>query len=173
MWRMRCACLPTSAMAALDMPTRRTMTTYRAALQSGTFFVAQFSLFLAASLTPLFASGQQAPTARSDAPPQLEKLEEGEAPAVTIPGREPRHSITETRDRGAVTNIRVESGNSTYYIRPQSPVGSALPGDGQSTVTRPAQWQILEWESGSKNQAPQGGAAAPVPPPPPLAPDRK
>jgi hypothetical protein len=169
---MRCACLPASATAALDMPTRRTMITYRAALQSGTFFVAQFSLFLAASLTPLFASGQQA-TAPGDAPPQLEKLEEGEAPAVTIPGREPRHSITETRDRGTVTNIRVESGNSTYYIRPQSSVGSALPGDGQSTVTRPAQWQILEWESGSKNQAPQGDAAATVPPPPPLAPDRK
>jgi hypothetical protein len=151
------------------------MTTYRAALQSGTFFIAQVSLFLAASFTPLFASGQQAaPTpAPGAAPPQLEKLEEGEPPAITIPGSESRHSITETRERGNVTDIRVQSGRSTYYIRPQTPVGSALPGDAESPVTRPPQWKILEFESGPKKEPKQGDAAATVPPPPPLPPAQK
>jgi hypothetical protein len=148
------------------------MNTYRAALHSGTHFLAQFGLFLAASVTPLFASSQQQPNRPNDAPPQMEKLEEGEPPAVTNPGREPRNSITETRDRGAVTSIRVESGNSTYYIKPQSSVGSALPGDAQSPTSRPAQWQILQFESGHKNEAPHGDAAA-VPAPPAFAPERK
>jgi hypothetical protein len=148
------------------------MNTYRAALQSGTHFVAQFGLFLAASITPLFASGQQQPPRPGDAPPQMEKLEEGEPPAATIPAREPHNSITETRERGAVTSIRVESGNSTYFIKPPSPVGSALPGDVQSPTSRPAQWQILQFETGHKNEAPRGDAAA-VPAPPAFTPERK
>ncbi|MDB5821953.1 MAG: hypothetical protein JWR21_657 [Herminiimonas sp.] len=172
MGRMRRTFPRPAPLRRLTCQQERTMKTHRAALQSGTHLVVQVGLFLAASVTPLFASGQQQSRAPNDAPPQMEKLEEGEPPAVTIPGREPHNSITETRDRGAVTSIRVESGNSTYYIKPQSSVGSALPGDVQSPTSRPAQWQILQFESGHKNDAPRS-EAAPVPAPPAFAPERK
>lgn len=148
------------------------MTTIRSALQASTCFMAQFSLFLAASVTPLFASGQQAgdtpPPPATSQPGNLERLDESDVPAVTIPSGEQRQRITETRDRGNVTSIRVESGGSTYYIRPQPPGGNALPGDAQSRVTHPAQWQILQFEAGGSKDAPQPPQAAPVPPPPPM-----
>lgn len=91
----------------------------------------------------------------SDAPPKLEKLEEGEAPAVTIRGSKPQTQITEKREQGRVTSVKVKSGNSTYYLKPNVPAGSALPGDAQSDSTRGAQWQIMEFDLGHQPDATQ------------------
>ena len=112
---------------------------------------------------------------RADAPPppRLEKLEEGEAPAVTIPNRPPERLIQEEREDGRITSTRVHTGGSTYYVTPNTPVGSALPGDGQSTSNRPAQWRILEFNTRPRKDGERDPAAdpartaAPAPPAPP------
>lgn len=129
-----------------------------------------FSLIFAASVP---AHAQQ-PRGRADAPPQLERLEEGEAPAVTIPGGgQPERSITEKREQGRVTEIEVRTGRSTYVVKPLNPAGSALPGDTQSNTNRAAQFKVKEFDlSKPEDLKPQPqpqaapAPAAPAAPPP-------
>ena len=91
---------------------------------------------------PLFAHAQDAAT---PPPPTLEKLEEGEPPAVTIRKPEGEKKITEKRKQGKIKEVKVQSGKSTYYLKPNEPIGSALPGDAQSSTNRGAQWEVLEF----------------------------
>lgn len=96
-------------------------------------------------------------------PPQLEKLEEGEAPTVTIrkPGQE--RKITEKRAPGGkVTEVKVTSGKSTYYLKPNDQAGSTLPGDMQGNSARAAQWEVMEFDLGRRkeSQEAQEGQAA-------------
>ncbi len=93
-------------------------------------------------------------------PPELEKLEEGEPPAVTIrkPGEDGRNqgnSIKERRDHGQTKEIEVKSGPSTYYIRPNPQLGGSTPGDAQSPPPSSAQWKVGEFDWGVKK--PQEG----------------
>jgi hypothetical protein len=110
-------------------------------------------------------------------PPQMERLEEGDAPAVTARSAENNRSITEKREQGKVILTEVKSGNSTYYLKPNAPAGSALPGDAQSNSLRAAQWKVLEfdWNRGSDAQkAAESTALAPPPPSPtPTSPTEK
>lgn len=122
---------------------------------------------IAAYATHLPAGAQQ-PANDAPPPPQLEKLEEGEAPSITIRKPEQGSKITEKRAPGGkVTEVKVNSGKSTYYLKPNTPAGSAVPGDGQSSGNRAAQWEIKEFDIGHKEpkeaQA-QPAAAAPAPP---------
>ncbi len=111
------------------------------------------------------------------APPQLERLDEGEAPATPIRNPESNNRIVEKRERGQVTSIKVERGDSTYYLKPNTQVGSALHGDAQSSATRAPQWQILEfdWGGGDPEKARDAAARAATvePPPAPLPPSKK
>jgi len=127
----------------------------------------------AATISPLAASQQTAPqqpgqASPSDKPPVLEKLEEGEEPAITI-RKEQGARVKEKREGGRVTEAEVTSGGSTYTVRPvdQQP-GNAQPGDAQAMQSRPAQWKVMEFDlSGKiKNTAePEGGRAeTPAPP---------
>jgi hypothetical protein len=132
-------------------------------------------LTFGASLQPAFA--QQTPqNQRNDAPPppRLEKLEEGEEPAVTI--RKPAERKTEEKRApgGKVTEVKVTSGNSTYYLKPNEPAGSAQPGDQEGMSNRGAQWEILQFDlfgrqprEASADAAPDQPAPVPAPPPPP------
>lgn len=115
----------------------------------------------------------QAGTNASDAPPQLEKLEEGQAPAVTIHGSQPQTQITEKREQGKVTSVKVTTGGSTYYLKPNDPAGSALPGDGQSDTTRGAQWKVMEFDLGRHPEAQQTGQTPDTVPPPATPPAKK
>ena len=76
-----------------------------------------------------------------------------------------------------MTEIEVTVGNSTYYLRPNDPAGSALPGDLQSSTTRAAQWQVLAFDLPGPQEVreatEEAAAEAPPPPPPPAAPDKK
>lgn len=94
----------------------------------------------------------QPKTATPEAPPQLEKLDEGEPPAITISKPDTESKISEKRENGKVTGIKVKSGNSTYFLKPSQPAGSSLPGDVQSGPLRGAQWQIFEFEAGPKKK---------------------
>lgn len=127
-----------------------------------------FPLFFAVSM-PVFA---QQPRGRADAPPPptLERLEEGEAPAVTIPGGgQPERSITEKREQGRVTEVEVRTGRSTYVVKPLNPGGSALPGDTQANTNRAAQFKVKEFDLSKPEdlkpqvqpQTPQAPAAPP------------
>ncbi|AMO93695.1 hypothetical protein CFter6_0977 [Collimonas fungivorans] len=120
--------------------------------------------------TPLLVNAQQAPQPSRNAappPPELQKLEEGEAPAVTIrkPGDEPA-GISQKREQGRVTEVKVESGGSTYYVKPGSQAGTLQPGD---SIPRGAQWQIKEFDLGQKARKPgeavQSDSDAGLPPP--------
>lgn len=122
---------------------------------------------------PQLAAAQQA-TAEA-VPPKLERLDEGDAPAGTGHSPETRSSIVETRERGQVTSIRVQRGNSTYYVKPTPPAGSALRDDAQRNTTRPAQWQILEFDwnrAPEKTREAAAQAATIAPPPAPAIPQK-
>jgi hypothetical protein len=101
---------------------------------------------------PLLVGAQQ--------PPVLEKLEEGEPPAITIRKPDTEKQITEKRQQGKVTEVKVKSGKSTYYLKPADPAGSAMRGDGQSDEIRAAQWPVLEFDMGGKKKKAAEEAAA-------------
>lgn len=106
-------------------------------------------------------------------PPKLEKLEEGEAPAVTIRKPSQERKVTEKRAPGGkVSEVKVTSGKSTYYLKPNDPAGSAVPGDTQANDARAAQWEVMEFDLSRSKEAKQEQAAqtAIVPPPPAAAP---
>ena len=75
----------------------------------------------------------------------MERLEEGEAPAVTIRQPDTQKKITEKKSQGKVTEVKVQTGKTTYYAKPNDPAGSAMRGDGQSDTTRPVQFQVGEF----------------------------
>lgn len=129
-------------------------------------------LALASIAYPMLASAQTPP---ADTPPRLEKLEEGEQPAITIRKPEGERQVTQKREGGVVTEVKVKSGKSEYYLKPNNPAGSAMRGDAQSNESRPAQWKVKEFDAGSRNktgkevkEAEQTLQPAPaaVPPPP-------
>lgn len=107
---------------------------------------------LAACAIPLLVSAQL--------PPTPEKLEEGAPPAIIIRKPDTAKQITEKRQQGKVTEVKVKSGNSTYYLIPVDPAGSALRGDGQSNEMRAAQWPVLEFDLGLKKKKAAAAAAA-------------
>jgi hypothetical protein len=97
----------------------------------------------AGAVSPL-ALAQQPP----QQPPQLQRLDEGEPPASNIPGGMPEERvITETRQQGQVKEVQVSKGKNTYYLKPNTPAGSSVPGDSQSSINRGAQWQVMQFNS--------------------------
>jgi hypothetical protein len=116
------------------------------------------------------ASAQQRP---ADAPPTLERRQEGEAPPITIRRPNEREEITEYRAPGGrIIRIRVRFGDDVYYLYPNEQRGSALPGDVESNPNRGAQWNILDFDMGGSKEARRAAAAraAANTPPPPTAP---
>jgi hypothetical protein len=127
-----------------------------------------FMACAALTATPLSGWAQQQ-AGNAPPPPKLEKLEEGEAPAVTIRKPSQERKITEKRAPGGkVTEVKVTSGKNTYYVKPNDAAGSAVAGDMQSNEARPAQWEVMEFDLGRSKEAKQEQAeqTAPVPPAP-------
>jgi hypothetical protein len=113
-------------------------------------------------------------TVSAQQPPKLEKLEEGEGPAVTIRKPDQKSKIQEKRAPGGkVTEVKVTSGGSTYVVKPNEPAGSAHPGDLQSNTIRPPQWEVKEFDLGRPKTKEQEEAQAANVPPPPAAPANK
>ncbi len=122
---------------------------------------------VAAYAMPWLALAQQ--PAGNVPPPRLEKLEEGEEPTVTIRKPEQQRKTAEKRAPGGkVTEIKVTTGGSTYYLKANDSAGSALPGDTQGSNLRAAQWEVLEFDLNQSKEAKEAEAAetATVPPPP-------
>jgi hypothetical protein len=88
------------------------------------------------------------------AEPKLEKLEDSEPPSLKIgkPVGAPKVTVTEVKDGVKGREVKVESGKSTYYVRPNEQVGNSLPGDAQSSTNRGAEWKVMEFDLGSKKK---------------------
>jgi len=101
----------------------------------------------AALLATQAAHAQSAPTGQDVAPPppETQRLEEGEAPAVNIRQPDTKEKITEKKSQGRVTEVKVQTGRTTYYAYPNDPAGSAMRGDAQSETTRPVQFRVGEF----------------------------
>lgn len=105
-------------------------------------------------------------------PPQLEPLEEGEAPSVTINAPQtPQTGVAQKRAPGGkIIETTVTTGNKTYYLRPNDQMGSAASGDMQGSSTRAAQWEVLNFDFRSekeKQNAADAASRTPAPPPMP------
>lgn len=115
-----------------------------------------FSLLMLSSL----AHAQAVSDKPAPPPPELQTLEEGEPPAVTIrkPGdaQGTGNKIEERRDHGQTKEVKVQSGPSTYYLKPKEQLGSSMPGDAQSGPPTSAQWQIKEFDWGGKKKPKDG-----------------
>jgi hypothetical protein len=133
-----------------------------------------FRPLLVLSLSALTAAaGAQTPPPST--PPKLERLEEvPDAPITVTPKSESEKSVTEKREQGRVTEIKVKSGKSTYYLKPNNPTGTVMPGDAMSgTATRGAQWRVTEFDIGGKKKKTKEEEAADNAPPPPAPPAAK
>lgn len=138
------------------------------------------ALKLLAAVLLANAGAAMAQTKPSEAPPKLERVEEGaDAPVTIVPKRDERRKVRETRDGGQVKEVQVQSGNSTYTMKGKNPASVTETSVGMGSTLRPPQWQVLEFDLSKKKQAQRDEEAAaaaaaappaPVPPPPPLPP---
>ena len=119
---------------------------------------------VALAAVPLYSVAQEktAPT-----PPGLQRIDEGEQPAVTIRQPQSEKEITEKRDHGQVTEIKVKSGKSTYYLRPNNQIiGGTASGSASNSVV-PPEWVVHEFDLGvpKKDNKEESAEPAPVPAP--------
>lgn len=121
-------------------------------------------------LAPAIAQHREAPM-----PPKLEPLEEGNLPPAAAPEHASEREIHEHRTKGGkVSEVTVSKGTNTYVLKPNDQAGSAMPGDGQSSTMRAAQWQIFQFDlrrpeekrDAAAAEAASGPASAPPPPSP-------
>ena len=113
-----------------------------------------------------FALAQKKP---SEAPPKLDIIEPGSDTPVTVtPPTTGAARITEKKEGGRTTEVKVKSGKSQYTMKANNPASTAAPGAVQGGTLRPPQWTVLEFDLNKKKKAAPESAteAAPVPPPP-------
>ena len=130
---------------------------------------AVFALLVSMPLLGFSASAvaQNPRAVPSDAPPKLERLEEGPPakPGIKVGKPKSEKSATETRDAaGAITETEVKTGGSTYYVRPNTQPGNAQPGDLQSSGNRAAQFKVKEFDLGRKKAPNPAGVTEAVEP---------
>ena len=136
------------------------------------------SLCLIAHAGAVFAQTRPAetPPKPGDAPPKLETIESAPAPrpSVNVAPKSAKGGtkITEKKEGGRVTEVKVQAGPSTYTIKPNTPAGNAQVGDAQGgNSIRPPQWTVLEFGKGKKKTAEEAAAqTADAPPPKTVAP---
>jgi hypothetical protein len=122
-------------------------------------------LCIAASVAPAWVAAQQPaqPPAAAPAPPppEMENLNEVEAPEVTIktPQEQREKTITEKREQGKVTEVKVEGKNSTYYLRPKT-IGTSVTGAADSAPQTNPTWNIKEFDWGGKKKPKTAADAA-------------
>ena len=91
----------------------------------------------------------------------------GEAP-ITVTPAAPAQQITEKREHGVTSEVKVTSGGSTYYMKP-----SAGSDQAHGSALRGPQWKVMEFDLGKKKQKQRDEEAAdetPAAPPPPAPP---
>ena len=114
------------------------------------------------------AAAQSAPPQQQ--PQQLERIEEVDNPVTVTSKPSPQTKIVEKREGGRVTEAKVHSGGSTYTVKPNTPAGSALPGDAAGLANRGPQWTVLEFDilGKKKKRSAEEAEKEDGPPPPPM-----
>ena len=134
------------------------------------------SLCLSAHAGAVFAQAKPSvPPKPGDAPPKLETIEPVQTPRpsvnVTPKSAKGGTKITEKKDGGRVTEVKVQAGPSTYTMKPNVPAGNAQHGDVQSgNSVRGPQWTVLEFGKGKKKPVAEAAAETADAPPPKTVP---
>lgn len=112
------------------------------------------------------ALAQQKP---SEAPPKLEVIEEGsDQPIVVTPPKAGGAKITEKKDGGRITEVKVKTGKSAYTMKGTNPAAVNERGSGGGSTVGAPQWQVMEFDLNRKKKTDKEDVpAADVPPPPP------
>jgi hypothetical protein len=135
------------------------------------------SLCLIAHAGAALAQSAPTPAKQSEAPPKLDTIEQDRRPPPTInatPKSAKGTKITEKKDGGRVTEVKVQAGPSTYTMKPNTPAGNAQVNDVQNgNAIRPPQWTILEFGPGKKKPVAEGAEATVDAPPPKTVPAAK
>ena len=107
----------------------------------------------------------------SEAPPKLEVIEQGSDTPITVtPPKTGGTKISEKKEGGRVTEVKVKSGKSNYTMKPNVPPGNAQPGDGTASAHRAPQWTVLEFDLNKKKKTGTDDVPEPAKAPPPPAP---
>lgn len=127
--------------------------------------------WLALPLALLAGSAVAQPAPPPPQPQKLEQIEEVDNPVTVSSKPSPQTKIVEKREGGRVTEAKVTSGKSTYTVKPNTPAGSALPGDAAGSANRGPQWTVLEFDllSKKKKRSAEEADKEDGPPPPPPA----
>lgn len=122
-------------------------------------------LLLASAGTAL---AQQKP---ADTPPKLEVIEEGsDTPIVVTPPKTGGAKITEKKDGGRTTEVKVKTGKSAYTMKGAHPGAVNERGNATGSTLGTPQWQVLEFDLNRKKKTDKEDVpAADAPPPPPPA----
>lgn len=110
----------------------------------------KFKLLPVLALTLLAQSAVVFAQNVSAVPPKLEPIDNVDDTPITVTAKTaPKNTIEEHREQGRVTEAKVTSGPSTYYLRPnQDPQANDIPGRNLSGP----QWKVMEFNLGSKKK---------------------
>ncbi|NLC24717.1 hypothetical protein NB640_06560 [Oxalobacter vibrioformis] len=86
---------------------------------------------------------------------ELELIDEVEQPTITIRKPDAAKEITERKEQGVVTEVKVQTGVSTYYLYPNKPLGGAF--DDVTSKHRPAMWRVHEFDMTGQRTDQTGG----------------
>ena len=101
-------------------------------------------------LASMAVRAEDAPAKPSEAPPKLEKLEEGDQGVLIR--KEEGTKITDQRQADYQRQTKVKTPHTQYTVRPNTPAGSSLPGDAQSSPNRAAEFSIMQFDLGTKKK---------------------
>lgn len=96
-------------------------------------------------------------------PPNTVIVDDSDQPAVTIRQSEDRREITERREQGIVKEVKVKSGDSTYYLKPKG-AAAGPPGDAHGSEISVPQWSVKEFDLGQRTESDKETAKEPNPP---------
>lgn len=102
----------------------------------------------------------------SASPPKLEPIDDINDTPITVTAKPAqKNEVLEHKEQGRVTEVKVTSGPSTYYLKPNNN-DSGIAGRNTSGP----QWRVMEFGGKKKTTHEDEADAAPVPPPPSLPP---
>jgi hypothetical protein len=120
------------------------------------------------------AGGALAQQKPAETPPKLEVIEEGsDTPIVVTPPTTGGAKITEKKDGGRTTEVKVKTGKSAYAMKGAHPSAVNERGNATGSTLGTPQWQVLEFDLARKKKTDKEAVEAADAPPPPAQPEKK
>ena len=103
--------------------------------------------------------------------PKLEVIEEGsDTPIVVTPPKSGGNKVTEKKEGGRTTEVKVRRGRSAYTMKGANPLSVNERGNAAGGTLGSPQWQVMEFDLARKKKTDKEAVpAADAPPPPPPA----